>query len=107
MRCNIPLIKNIIIILGSNNIVAVSDRCNDQDMRKSYRIGETWTKVDSQGRAQQCVCTGNGRGEWKCESHTSAQTALGECDTGNGMLYKNLSIPIISSLIPQIKQCAQ
>lgn len=69
-------------------MLAVADRCNDQDMRKSYRIGETWTKVDSQGRKQQCLCTGNGRGEWKCESHSSAQTALGECDTGNSMNYQ-------------------
>lgn len=85
--------------------MAVSDRCNDQDMRKSYRIGETWTKVDAQGRAQQCLCTGNGRGEWKCESHLSAQSALGECDTGNSMISLNRSIPIISSLMPQTCQC--
>lgn len=73
----------------------VSDRCNDQDMKKSYRIGETWTKLDAQGRTQQCLCTGNGRGEWKCESHSSAQSTLGECDSGNSRIYLNFSITII------------
>lgn len=80
--------------------MAVSDRCNDQDMKKSYRIGETWNKVDTQGRSQQCVCMGNGRGEWKCESH-SAETALGECDTGNKDLSKSCHL---NHLLIQISQ---
>lgn len=51
-----------------------SDRCNDQDVRMSYRIGDTWTKTDAQGHILQCLCTGNGRGEWKCERHASLHT---------------------------------
>uniref|UniRef100_A0A4W3JSD6 Fibronectin n=1 Tax=Callorhinchus milii TaxID=7868 RepID=A0A4W3JSD6_CALMI len=47
------------------------DRCNDQDTKSSYRIGETWTKQNAQGNTLNCVCTGNGRGEWKCEMHAS------------------------------------
>lgn len=55
------------------------DRCNDQDTLTSYRIGDTWTKTDSQGHLLQCLCTGNGRGEWKCERHASLYTTgLGE-----------------------------
>lgn len=55
------------------------DRCNDQDTLASYRIGDTWTKTDSQGHLLQCLCTGNGRGEWKCERHASLYTTgLGE-----------------------------
>ncbi|XP_068103468.1 fibronectin [Hyperolius riggenbachi] len=47
-------------------------RCNDQDTRTSYRIGDTWSKTDARGNMLQCICTGNGRGEWKCERHSSA-----------------------------------
>lgn len=56
-----------------------TDRCNDQDTLSSYRIGDTWSKSDSQGHLLQCLCTGNGRGEWKCERHASLHTTgLGE-----------------------------
>lgn len=56
-----------------------TDRCNDQDTLSSYRIGDTWSKSDSQGHMLQCLCTGNGRGEWKCERHASLHTTgLGE-----------------------------
>lgn len=40
----------------------------------SYRIGDTWTKTDAHGHILQCLCTGNGRGEWKCERHASLHT---------------------------------
>lgn len=50
-----------------------ADRCNDQDTRRSHRIGDTWTKTDANGHALQCVCLGNGRGEWKCERHNAAR----------------------------------
>lgn len=57
----------------------LADRCNDQDTLSSYRIGDTWSKSDSQGHLLQCLCTGNGRGEWKCERHASLHTTgLGE-----------------------------
>lgn len=49
------------------------DRCNDQDTRRSYRIGETWTKKDTSGQHLQCQCLGNGRGEWKCERHNAGR----------------------------------
>ncbi|EMP26130.1 Fibronectin [Chelonia mydas] len=50
------------------------DRCNDQDTKTSYRIGDTWSKKDNRGNLLQCICTGNGRGEWKCERHSAVQT---------------------------------
>ncbi|MCI4393535.1 hypothetical protein PGIGA_G00158520 [Pangasianodon gigas] len=90
---------------GNGRITCTSrNRCNDQDMKKSYRVGETWTKVDSQGRKQQCLCTGNGRGEWKCESHTSVQTALGECDTGSGSTLSTQVKPVTHQLniVPEL-----
>lgn len=60
-------------------IISLADRCNDQDTLSSYRIGDTWSKSDSQGHLLQCLCTGNGRGEWKCERHASLHTTgLGE-----------------------------
>lgn len=55
------------------------DRCNDQETLTSYRIGDTWSKPDARGNMLQCLCTGNGRGEWKCERHASLHTTgLGE-----------------------------
>lgn len=58
-----------------------ADRCNDQDTRTSYRIGETWSKIDSSGHTLQCLCTGNGRGEWKCDRHAASHVipAIGKC----------------------------
>uniref|UniRef100_A0A8C8MMA9 Fibronectin n=1 Tax=Oncorhynchus tshawytscha TaxID=74940 RepID=A0A8C8MMA9_ONCTS len=50
------------------------NRCNDQDTLTSYRIGDTWSKTDARGHMLQCLCTGNGRGEWKCERHASLHT---------------------------------
>lgn len=64
------------IVTSSKSLL---DRCNDQDTLTSYRIGDTWSKADSQGHLLQCLCTGNGRGEWKCERHASLYTTgLGE-----------------------------
>lgn len=57
-----------------DHLLSAIDRCNDQDSKTSYRIGDTWTKKDNRGNLLQCICTGNGRGEWKCERHTSMQT---------------------------------
>lgn len=64
------------------------DRCNDQDIHMSYRIGDTWTKTDAHGHVLQCLCTGNGRGEWKCERHASLHT------TGLGKIL-NISVIVI------------
>lgn len=55
-------------------VVLQPDRCNDQDTRRSYRIGDTWTKKDSNGYILQCQCLGNARGEWKCERHNAARS---------------------------------
>lgn len=62
-------------------LLSFPDRCNDQDTRTSYRIGETWTKTDSNGNFLQCLCTGNGRGEWKCDRHAAshATAEIGKC----------------------------
>lgn len=67
------------IILNPSESLLSLDRCNDQDTLSSYRIGDTWTKTDARGHMLQCLCTGNGRGEWKCERHASLHTTgLGE-----------------------------
>lgn len=55
---------------------AQSDRCNDKETRRSYRIGETWRKTDTSGYTLQCQCLGNGRGEWKCERHNAGRSKL-------------------------------
>lgn len=60
--------------------VPPADRCNDHDTKTSYRIGDNWSKKDNRGNLLQCVCTGNGRGEWKCERHTALHTT----STGKG-----------------------
>lgn len=67
-------------LLLSHN-ASFSDRCNDQDTRTSYRIGETWTKKDPTGNTLHCLCTGNGRGEWKCERHAASHSnpGIGTC----------------------------
>lgn len=54
--------------------VVQSDRCNDMETRRSYRIGETWRKTDVNGYTLQCQCFGNGEGAWKCERHTTGRS---------------------------------
>lgn len=74
----------------ANSHVPYTDRCNDHDTKTSYRIGDTWSKKDNRGNLLQCICTGNGRGEWKCERHTSLHTtstgkwAIIVCQAGEG-----------------------
>lgn len=79
-----------------------TDRCNDQDTRTSYRIGDTWSKKDNRGNLLQCICTGNGRGEWKCERHASLQTtSTGEEQSelgGNGIVLPKMFLQIHLSL---------
>ena len=70
-------LKHILYILAWQLLTAVvlrADRCNDQDTRRSYRIGDTWTKPDASGHILQCQCLGNGRGEWKCERHNAGRS---------------------------------
>lgn len=63
----------------------ILDRCNDQDIRTSYRIGETWNKQDSSGNNLHCLCTGNGRGEHKCERHSPSHSNpdIGACEASS------------------------
>lgn len=51
------------------------DYCNDKDTLTAYRIGDTWSKTDAQGRWLQCLCVGNGRGEWSCDRKISLHTS--------------------------------
>lgn len=50
------------------------DRCNDQETRMAYRIGDTYTKVDSNGYTLHCRCLGNARGEARCVSQTAGRS---------------------------------
>ncbi|KAM9765989.1 fibronectin 1b isoform 1-T1 [Menidia menidia] len=60
---------------GHGKITCTSkNRCNDQEMKKSYRIGDSWKKTDKNGQPVQCLCLGNGRGEWRCERHVTGRT---------------------------------
>lgn len=51
-----------------------TDRCNDNTVKKSFRIGETWMKTDLSGHRVECLCLGNGRGEWKCDRESGAHS---------------------------------
>lgn len=55
-------------------VVLQPDRCNDQEIRRSFRIGETWTKKDASGYDLRCQCLGNARGERRCERHTAGRS---------------------------------
>lgn len=52
------------------SLISQLDRCNDPKTKRSYRIGDTWTKTDSRGNPMQCVCLGNGRGESSCQAQS-------------------------------------
>lgn len=76
---------------------AQSDRCNDKETRRSYRIGETWRMTDASGYTLQCQCYGNGRGEWKCERHNAGRSKSKSQPEIEIMLQKRKSL--ISILI--------
>ncbi|KAG1938027.1 fibronectin [Pimephales promelas] len=83
-------------------------RCNDQDTRTSYRIGETWTKTDSNGNTLQCLCTGNGRGEWKCDRH-SASHASPAIGSGSSVAHRVSEVMnqvnVLSELLEEEGNC--
>lgn len=79
------------------------DRCNDQDTRRSYRIGETWTKKDTSGYTLQCQCLGNGRGEWKCDRHNAGRGEAPNLESSWN--FKLMHFDLLSSHSPVLLFC--
>ncbi|XP_032879388.1 fibronectin [Amblyraja radiata] len=67
------------------------NRCNEQDLMKSFKIGETWTKKDNRGAELRCTCLGKGRGEWECEAYMAAQEYGSGGDKITNLLKNNFS----------------
>uniref|UniRef100_A0A7N6B0Q6 Fibronectin n=1 Tax=Anabas testudineus TaxID=64144 RepID=A0A7N6B0Q6_ANATE len=56
--------------LGSGHFRCDSSKwCFDNGI--NYRIGEKWDRRSENGHTMSCTCLGNGKGEFKCEPHTS------------------------------------
>ncbi|XP_055494286.1 fibronectin-like isoform X3 [Leucoraja erinacea] len=75
---------------GNGRITCSSrNRCNEQDLRKSFKIGETWTKKDNSGAELHCTCLGKGRGQWECTTYVGRDPNRQQCMSDPGVYYSD------------------